>query len=138
MTKIQDLFGDLALDKPITVEVEGKELELDMRVDDLHALMAMGQSEEVDEEEMEKLTDTLRNILYRSYLPHYDKVRDQVPDSIDAEQEAENKEAKEYIEGVILRNYLDLFVGISSELGWQDEMDSVPGQAGNLQGSPQS
>lgn len=128
-TPINDLFGDLALDKPIEVDIEGKSLELDMRADDLHPLMVVGQSDNVDEADIEKLTDTIRRILYRTYMPNYDSVRDQVPESISKDQQKENEQAKKYIEGLLLKHYLDLFVGISSELGWQDELDQVPGQA---------
>lgn len=121
MSSIKDLFGDLSLDKPVTIELDGRELELEMRVEDLHSLMVMGQSERVEEDEVQMLTDTLRTILYRTYMPHYDKVRDQFPEDLSKEQQKENEEVKQYVEGLLLKYYIQMFISISEELGWQDE-----------------
>lgn len=126
--ELKDLFGDLQLDKPVEIEVQGRELELDMRVDDMHNLMVLGQKQEVDEEDMSLLTDALRNIFYRTYLPYYDRANDREMSNLDDEKEQENEEAKEFIENIILKNYLTIFMQITEELGWQDEMDEVPGQ----------
>lgn len=126
--ELKDLFGDLQLDKPVEIEVQGRELELDMRLDDMHNLMVLGQKQEVDEEDMSLLTDALRNMFYRTYLPYYDRANDREMSNLDDEKQQENEEAKNFIENIILKNYLNIFMQITEELGWQDEMDEVPGQ----------
>lgn len=126
--EINDQFGDLADDKPVRVDIgpedNTKTLELDMRVDDLHPLMVMGESDEVGEEQAEKLTDVIRTVLYRSYLPHWDDARDEEPDNMTDAQQDENEEAKKTLENILLKYLPDIFVGISEDLGWQDEQDA--------------
>lgn len=120
---IKDGFGDLTTDKPVEVDIDGKTLELDMRVDDLHPVMTLGEMENPSEGEIEKLTETLKHVLYRSYLPYWDEGLDQEMDGLSEEQQSENDEAKQYIENLLLRHYLDIFVGIMEDLGWaEDEM----------------
>lgn len=126
--EINDQFGDLANDKPVQVEVgpedNTKTLELDMRVDDLHPLMVMGESQEVGEEHAQRLTDVLRTVLYRSYLPHWDDARDEEPRDLTDAQQQENEDAKRTLENVLLKYLPDIFVGISEDLGWQDGEDA--------------
>lgn len=126
MGKIDDLktgFDDLANDKHVEVEVDGRSLELDVTVDDLHPIMSMGNMQEPSEDDVERLTDTLRTVLYRSYLPYWDEARDQEMSNLSDDQQSENEEAKDLVESLLLNHYLDIFVGIMEELGWADEAD---------------
>lgn len=120
--KIKDVFGDLALNEPVKVELEGRELELDIRAPDLHPLMMMGEGQ-VSENNMEQMTDTLRGILRRSFLPHYDGSGDKVPQNLTEAQQEENDEADQWIEGLLVRYYFPLFLEIAKGLNWQDEAD---------------
>src|SRR6056297_157952 len=117
------MFGDLALDKPITIEIEERELELNMTADDLKPLISLGQTQKMEEDHVEKLTEALRKILERSYLPHYDEAKDQPKENLTAEQKQENEEAKKIIEGLLVRYYLKIFMEITKALNWQDEGD---------------
>lgn len=138
MEQFDDLFGDLALDKPIEVEIEDKTLELEMRVEDLHSLMVLGQAEDPDEDDIERLTSTLRAILYRTYHPYYDETREQVPDELSKEKQREAEEAEKRLEQLLLKYYMDLFLGISEALGWQEGMDSDIDKQDFPEGSLQS
>ncbi len=122
MTEIKDLFGNLK-DQNIEIEVEGKTLELEMYTEDLHSLMTMNPQGNVDEEQAKNITDGLRGILYRSYLPHWNEAADCEPTDLTPDQEDENEEAKEIIEKLLLRNFTDIFTQIAKELNWAEEED---------------
>lgn len=127
---LEDKFADMAFDKPIQIELEGETLDLDMRVEDIVPLMSMGASEEGDvgEEEVEVLTDTFRRILYRSYLPYWDDVRGQEPDSLSDARQEENDKAKKVIDGLLVRKLPVLINKIVEELGWADEGAAPTGE----------
>lgn len=117
---LRNKFQDLGVDKPLEIEVEGEPLELDVRAKDVSNLMMVGQQDNVDEETMDKLEETLRRILYRSYLPYYNRAGDKEMESLDQRQEEEQEDEREFIEGLLARYYIDLFTGITQELGWHD------------------
>lgn len=121
---LKDKFAGMAMDEPIKVEIEGEELELNMRVDDIVPLMSMGtQQGDISEEDVETLTDTFRTVLYRSYLPWYDEVRDQEPNNLSDNRKEENEEMKQFIDGMLLRKLPQLINKIVEELGWNDGVD---------------
>jgi len=123
---LEDKFAGMALNEPIKIEVEGEELELDVRVEDMVPLMSMGSQQgeaDISEEDVETLTETFRDILYRSYLPYYDKVRGQVPDNLSEARVEENEEVKEYINGLLVRKLPVLINKIVDELGWDEGVE---------------
>ncbi len=122
MSQIKDLFGDLA-GKKIEIEVEGKTLELEMYTDDLHPLMTMNPGGAMTEEQAKKMTDTVRKIIYRSYMPHWNEEEAKEPEDLTPDQKEENEEAREIIENLLLRNFTKIFTEIAKELNWADEGD---------------
>lgn len=119
---LRDKFGDLALNEPLKIEVEGEEIELDVGVDDMVPLMSMGSSQgNISEEDVEELTETFRRILYRTYLPYWDETRDQVPNSLSGNRKEENEEVKEFVEGLLVRKLPILISKTVDELGWADD-----------------
>ena len=133
---IQEKFAGMAMDEPIKIEIEGEELELDVRVEDIVPLMSMGSDEDqISEEDVQKLTDTFRTILYRSYLPYWDDVRGQEPNSLSDNRQEENDETKKFLDGLLVRKLPALINKIVDELGWSEEGSGVAGQdfpEGNL------
>jgi len=117
---LKNKFEDIGVDEPLTVEIEGKTLELDVYAGDVSTFMLVGQQEEVQEEHMDSLEETLRTILQRSYLPYYNKPADREMNDLDAAKREEQDEEKQFIEGLLARYYTDLFTGITEELGWHD------------------
>lgn len=119
---IQEKFAGMAMDEPIKVEIEEETLELDMRVEDVVPLMSMGADQgDISEEDVNKLTETFRRILYRSYLPYWDDVRGQEPQNLSDAREEENDEARAFLDGLLLRKLPVLINKIVEELGWADE-----------------
>jgi hypothetical protein len=119
-------FGDLALNEPIKIEIEGETLELDLGVDDMVPLMSMGSSGgDIGEDEVEKLTETFRKILYRSYLPYWDKARDKEPANLSNNRQEENEEVKEYVDGLLVRKLPILINKVVNSLGWADSEDGM-------------
>jgi len=124
---IEDKFAGMAMNEPIKVEIEGEELELDVCVEDIVPLMSMGTSEgDVDEEDVQMLTDTFQRILYRSYLPFWDDVRSQEPNNLSDTRQEENDEAKAFLDGLLVRKLPVLINKVVEELGWAEE--GVAGQ----------
>lgn len=125
--EIKDEFGDLAKPGPLEVELgkEGnkKTLELDIDIKDIHPLMTLGQGGEMSEDDLEELTDTLRHILKKSYLPYYNPETKEIQKELTEEQQAEVDEINQYIESLILKNYFDLFTAITTSLGWQEQSE---------------
>lgn len=115
--KLQDVFSDMALNEPITIELEGREIQLDVRATDLHPLMEMGEGGA----DMDAVHDALQKILQRTYLTHYDHAADEIPDNLSDEEVEENRDDREWIEGLLVRYYPTIFEQLSVELGWQDE-----------------
>jgi hypothetical protein len=123
---LEDKFAGMAMDEPIKIEIEGEELELDVRVEDIVPLMSMGgqgEDADIDEDDVQKLTDTFEKILYRSYLPYYDAVRGQEPQNLNDSQQAENEEAKKFINGLLVRKLPQLINKMVKELGWDEGVD---------------
>jgi len=121
---LEDKFAGMAFNEPIKIEIEGEELELDVRVEDIVPLMSMGNQEgNVDEEDVQVLTETFRDILYRSYLPYYDDVRGQEPQNMSDKRKEENEEVKNFINGLLVRKLPQLINEIVSELGWDEGVD---------------
>jgi hypothetical protein len=119
---LEDKFAGMAMNEPIKVEIEGEELELDVRVEDIVPLMSMGDSQgEIAEEDVETLTETFREILYRSYLPYFDEVRGREPQNLSDARKKENEEVKEFINGLLVRKLPQLINKVVSELGWDDD-----------------
>lgn len=119
---LEDKFAGMALNEPIKIDIEGEELELDVRIEDVVPLMSMGGNNgEIDEQDVQKLTETFRDILFRSYLPYYDKVRGQEPDNLSDARQEENDDVKEFINGLLVRKLPVLINKIVDELGWADE-----------------
>jgi hypothetical protein len=124
---LEDKFAGMAMNEPITVEIEGNELELDVRVEDIVPLMSMGTQEggeqDIGEEDVQNMTDTFERILYRSYLPYYDDVRGQEPANLNDSQQQENDKAKEFINGLLVRKLPQLINKMVTELGWNQGVD---------------
>lgn len=117
---LKNKFGDIGLDEPLSIEIEGEDLNLDVYAQDISTFMLVGQQDQVGEEHMAKLEDTLRTILQRSYLPYYNKAGDREMENLSQDQEQQQEEEKEFVEGLLARYYIDLFKGITEELGWHD------------------
>jgi len=125
---LEDKFAGMAMNEPIKVEIEDETLELDMRVEDIVPLMSMGTNQDdIGEEDVERLTETFRRILYRSYLPYWDDVRSQEPNNLSDARQEENDEAKAFLDGLLVRKLPILINKIVDELGWSEE-GGVAGQ----------
>ena len=135
---LEDKFAGMAMNEPITVEIEGNELELDVRVEDIVPLMSMGTQEggehDIGVEDVQNMTDTFERILYRSYLPYYDDVRGQEPANLNDSQQEENEKAKEFINGLLVRKLPQLINKMVTELGWNQGVDV---DNGDFPGNPQ-
>lgn len=117
---LRNKFGDMGVNEPLEVEIEGETLELDVYASDVSSLMLIGQQDDVKEEHMDKLEETLREILYRSYLPYYNEAGGKEMGNLSSDQEREQEEEKEFVEGLLSRYYIQLFTGITEELGWHE------------------
>lgn len=118
---LKNKFGDMSLDEPLKVEIEGRELELDVYANDVSTFMLIGQQDDdIEQRHLDNLEDTLRKILQRSYLPYYNVAGDKEMEDLHADQEEEQREEKEFIEGLLTRYYIDLFTGITEALGWHE------------------
>ena len=135
---LEDKFAGMAMNEPITAEIEGNELELDVRVEDIVPLMSMGTQEggeqDIGEEDVQNMTDAFERILYRSYLPYYDDVRGQEPANLNDSQQQENDKAKEFINGLLVRKLPQLINKMVTELGWNQGVDV---DNGDCPGNPQ-
>lgn len=122
---LEDKFAGMAMDEPIKIEIENEELELDVRVEDIVPLMSMGSDGEgeIDEDDIENMTQTFERILYRSYLPYYDDVRGMEPQNLNDSQQEENEDAKKFINGLLVRKLPQLINKMVNELGWDDGVD---------------
>lgn len=121
---IQDKFAGMAFDEPVQIEVEGETIDMDVRVEDIVPLMSMGgQDGDISEEDVEVLTETFRDILYRSYLPYYDEVRGQEPDNLNEKRQEENEEVKRFLDGLLVRKLPVLINKMITELGWDEGVD---------------
>jgi ABC-type transporter MlaC component len=122
---LENKFEGMSMDEPIKIEIEGEELELDVRVEDIVPMMSMGGQggQDISEEDVEKLTDTFEKILYRTYLPYYDDVREKEPESLNESRQQENEEAKKFINGLLVRKLPVLINKLVSSLGWNDGVD---------------
>jgi len=122
---IEDTFKDLSNPGPLEIELgkkgDKKTLELDVDITDIHPLMTLGQGGELDEEDLEKLTETLKHIFRKSYLPYYNPETREMQKDLTEEQQEEVDKVNEYIESLILKNYFQIFTAITKELGWQDQ-----------------
>jgi len=119
---LEDKFAGMAMDEPIKIEIEDETLELDVRVEDIVPLMSMGTNQdEIGEEDVEKLTETFRRILYRSYLPYWDDVRGHEPKNLSDARKKENKEVKDFVNGLLVRKLPILINKIVEQLGWAEE-----------------
>jgi len=126
---LENKFAGMALNEPIKIEIEGEEVALDVSVDDIVPLMSMGSTDgNVSEEDVEKLTETFRRILYRSYLPYYDQVRDKVPDNLSDQRQEEVEEVKGDVDGLLVRKLPVLINKVVEELGWADEQGGMRSQ----------
>lgn len=116
MNKLKQEFSELASTDNYEVVLEdGKTLELDMRVTDLGPFLTASDQKGMTEETFEKIVDSLRTILYRSYLPDYNMVKDKPEDS------DENEEAKELVEKLLLAYIDELMVKVMQAAGLIDE-----------------
>lgn len=126
---LEEKFAGMGLNEPLKIEIEGKEVELEVGTDDIIPLMSMGTSQgDIEEEDVQKLTEVFRTVLYRTYLPYWDDVRGQEPDSLTEKREKENEEVKEYIDGLLVRKLPVLVEKIIGALGWNDDTTGVAGQ----------
>lgn len=118
---LKNKFDDMSLDEPLKVEIDGRELELEVFAQDVSTFMLIGQQDdEVEQRHLDNLEETLRKILQRSYLPYYNVAGDYEMEDLSADQEEEQREEKQFIEGLLTRYYIDLFTGITEALGWHD------------------
>lgn len=119
---IQDKFADLAYDEPVKIQIEDHELELEMDSDDIVPLMSMGGAQgQIEESDVEKLKEVFQRVLYRSYLPYWDKERDMEPKSLSDNRQEENDETKKFLDGLLVRKLPVLTNKIVQALGWADE-----------------
>jgi len=132
---LKNKFDDMSLDEPLKVEIDGRELELEVFAEDVSTFMLIGQQDdEVEQRHLDSLEDTLRKILQRSYLPYYDDVRGQEPANLNDSQQQENEKAKEFINGLLVRKLPQLINKMVTELGWNQGVDV---DNGDFPGNPQ-
>lgn len=131
--EIKGGLDELASNTDFTVEIDGTELALDLRADDLHPLIAMAGSGQPSEEDLNGVARAIRTVLYRTHLPHWDRVNDQEPTDLTDAEKKKNDEAKEKVESVLRDHYVDIVSGIAEELGWDDGTQGDTVQAGNLE-----
>lgn len=124
---LRNKFEDLALDKPLEIEIEDRTLELEVYAPDVSTFMLIGQQEEIEKKHMDDLEKTLRDILYRTYLPYYNKAGDKEMQNLSTDQKDEQEAEKEFIEGLLSRYFLQLFTETTKALGWHDEDINAPG-----------
>jgi len=118
---LKNKFDDMSLDEPLKVEIDGRELELEVFAQDVSTFMLIGQQDdEVEQRHLDSLEETFRKILQRSYLPYYNVAGDYEMEDLSADQEEEQREEKQFIENLLARYYIQLFKGITRELGWHD------------------
>ncbi len=109
-------FKDLASKDAYSVTLDdGKTLELDVRVPDLSPFLVASEQGEMSEELFNRITESLRKILQRSYLPHYDYEKD-LPKESD-----ENEEANKLIEKLLLTYIDELMVKVMQVAGLIEE-----------------
>lgn len=120
---LKEKFQDAGLDKPIKIDIDGRQVELDVRAKDVSTFMLVSGDDDMTEEHVDKIEDTLRRMLYRSYLPYYNVPADREMTGLSEGKEQEQEEEKEMIESLLAKHYLDIFMGVMQDLGWSDKVD---------------
>jgi hypothetical protein len=117
--EVKDLFGDL-LGKPFKVTVGGKTLDLSIRMEDIHSFMTLESSEDkgLSKEDALQITETLRQILYRSYIPYWTPETDMPLTNLSDMEKQENEDTKNMLEAFLIRNFIQLFIEVGIALGW--------------------
>lgn len=123
--ELENLFEALSGNKRVEVDIDGRTLELDLKVDDLSPILTMSENEEPGDEKVQELVDSFRRGLKRRYHPYYDKVRDQPFENLDDEQESEAEDANEMIESILRDNMPEFFKKVPEALGWVDDLDKL-------------
>lgn len=124
-SELENLFDAVSGNKRVEIEIDDKNVELDLHVDDLTPILTMSEDQEPGQEEMQEVIDAFRRGLMRRYLPYYDKVRDQEFENLDEEQEAENQNAREMIESILRDNMPTFFKKVPEALGWVDDIEAA-------------
>lgn len=130
--KIKGGFDELAEESNFTIEIDGKELALDLRVEDLHPLITMASKDEPGEEDLDKLSNSLRSALQRTYVPHWDASRGKPRTDLSEAKQKENDDAVKKVESILRNHYIDLVQGIVANLGWEDQAEGTVQQGKNL------
>lgn len=129
---LKNKFGDMRLDEPLKIEIEGEEVELDIYAPDVSTFLLVGQNDgDIQKEHLDMLEDTLRKVLQRSYLPYYNSQGDKEMENLNSDQQKEQEEEKQFIEGLLTRYFMDLYVEIVKELGWSEgdiDVDEIQGK----------
>lgn len=123
--EIDGAFDELAGDRYLTVDIDGNELKLEVFADDLTPIMTVGDKDEISEEDVDNITGALRNVLYRTYLPHWNGAQDKPMHDLTDEEKAENEEAKQKAEAILRDYFVDLFRGVIEQLDWDDQADGT-------------
>lgn len=123
--ELENLFDALSGNKRVEVDINDNKVELDLGLDDLSPILAMGEDEEPSDEDVQEIIEAFRNGLKRRYLPYYDKVRDQPFENLSEEQKQEMEDAREKIEAILRDNIPTFFRKVPESLGWVDEMDAL-------------
>lgn len=130
--EIKGAFDELAEESNFTVEIEGKELGLDLRIEDLHPLITMASKEEPGEEDLDKLSESLRTALQRTYVPYWNHNRQEPKRDLSGAKQKENEDAVEKVEAILRNHYVDLVQGIVANLGWEDQAEGTVQEGKNL------
>lgn len=127
--EIKTEYDDLTGKEEFSVEIDGERYKLELDVNDLHPLVAMGGNDTPDSEDLDNISEALRHVLYRTYLPHWDHIEDKEPGDLTEAQRRENEKAKKKVDAFLRDEYMDLVRGIIEELGWGDEKANATVQA---------
>lgn len=123
--ELENLFDALSGNKRVEVDIDGRVIELDLKVDDLSPILTMGENEEPSEEDIQDIIGSFRKGLKRRYMPYYDNVRDQSFDDLNEQQQEEQQDADEMIESILRDNMPEFFKKVPQALGWVDEIDAL-------------
>jgi len=121
--EVKDLLKDY-MGAPLILEIKGKKLELDMRMDDLTDLLSATKDKEVTDESIKKTVKVLLHMFFRTYLPFWDDMKDCELEGLSTAQRDEQEEIKQGLSNLLMLNYSETFNQLGEKLNWVSDKET--------------
>jgi len=124
--EVKDLFSDY-VGSDLVLKIEGKEYKLNMRVNDLAKVMsasAASANGQISEDNVSTIGNAMTQIFFRTFLPHWNEVKDCELADLTVAQTAEQDKIRGSLNNFIIKNYDKIFTALAKELGWITPTDA--------------